>query len=229
MAGCRKWLGAGLLGAVLCAGCDPATMMYFLTPETKEAPELRRLASEDKKKEVKVVILAYPAMDLRAEFIQADRELTFLLARQLTELARANEEKLVVVPPRRVEEYKNQHPSRHGWDPTDIGKYFQADYVIYLELNRMSLYEVGAGNQLLRGRADISVSLIDMHSEDQDLGKEQTMPFTCLYPSDSRGPIAESLDTPAGQFRQQFLAYVAKRLSWYFAPHQKRDREVQLD
>ena len=25
------------------------------------------------------------------------------------------------------------------------------------------------------------------------------------------------------------IGYVAKRLSWYFSPHQKRDREVEVD
>jgi hypothetical protein len=225
MAGCRKWLAAGLLGAALGAGCDPATMMYFLTPEAKEEPELRRLASEDKKKEVKVVILAYSAMEPRSEFIQADRQVTELLARQLTELARANEEKVVVVPPRKVEEYKNQHPSRRGCDPTEVGTFFKADYVIYLELNQMSLYERGSANQMLRGRADISVTLVDMRQpEDQD-----TKPFTCVYPSDSRGAVDVSPETPPNVFRANFLAYVAKRLSWYFAPHPRRDREVEVD
>ncbi len=225
MAGCRKWVGAGLLAAALCAGCDPATMMYFLTPETKEAPELRRLASDDKKKEVKVVILTYSAMEPRLEFTQADRQLADLLARQLADLAKANEEKLVIVPPRKVEEYKNQHPSRRGCEPCEVGKFFKADYVIYLELNQMSLYERGSANQMLRGRANISVSLIDMqHPDDQERSE-----FTCVYPSDSRGAIDVSPETPPNVFRAQFFAYVAKRLSWYFAPHSKREREVQLD
>jgi hypothetical protein len=222
----RGWWGVGLLGALACAGCDPGTLAYFMMPEPKEAAELRRLASDDKKKEVKVVILTYPAMEPQADLIQVDRQLTEVLARQMTELFKDNEEKVTVVSPRRVEDYKNQHPSRRGLDPLEVGQHFKADYVIYLEIVRMSLYEPGAGQQLLRGRAHISVSLVDVNHPDDT---EEPREFTHVYPSDSMGPKAVDADTPPAQFRQQFLASIAHRLSYYFAPHPKRDRSVQMD
>ncbi len=225
MAGCRRGLGTGLLAAVLGAGCDPVTMLYFLSSEDKEPPALKRLASEDKKKEVKVAIVAYSAMETRSEFIHVDHALADMLTRQLTELSRDNKDKVVLVSSRLVEEYKNKHPSRHGCDPVEVGKHFKADYVVYLELNQMSLYEAGTYPPMLRGHADISVTLVDM-KDPEDQEKKQ---FTCAYPSESRGAIDVSPEMPASVFREQFLAFVAKRLSWYFAPHARRDREVQVD
>jgi hypothetical protein len=201
-------------------------MMYFLSPEPREEPEMKRLASKDKNKEVRVVILTYSAMDPQYEFIQADRQITLKLGRELTKLFQENEEKVTIVPPRLVEEYKNTHPSKHGLDPLEVGQHFKADYVIYLELNKLSLYEQGAGNQLLRGRADISVSLVDVHHPDDP---EEPHSFTCVYPGDSCGAQDVSPENTPVSFREKFLAHVAKRLSYYFAPHPKRDREVQVD
>jgi hypothetical protein len=225
MSGRRRWWWAGLLGVALCAGCDPGSLMYFLLPEAKEDPELRRLASDDKKKEVKVAILTYAALPPRAELIQADRQLAELLARELTELFKVNQEKVTVVPPRRVEEYKNTHPSRRGYDPAEVGHHFNADYVIYIEMNQMTLYERGDG-MLLRGRADLLVSILDVNNPDDTPDSRQ---FTCVYPSESKGAIDISPETPVMQFRQAFLQYVARRLSYFFAPHPKRDRMIYME
>jgi hypothetical protein len=221
-----RWWLAGLLGATLGAGCDPGSMMYFLLPEAKEDPELRRLASDDKKKEVKVVILTYAALEPRAEFVQADRQLAELLAKNLNELYKTNQEKVTVVPPRRVEEYKNTHPSRRGYDPAEVGQHFGADYVIYIEMNKLSLFEHGCSDMLLRGRADLLVSVVDVKSPDET---PDSRDFTCVYPSESKGAIDASMENSPSQFRQAFLGYVARRLSYYFAAHPKRDRMVNMD
>jgi hypothetical protein len=221
-----RWWLAGLLALALGAGCDPGSVMYFLLPEAKEDPELRRLASEDKKKEVKVVILTYAALEPRPEFIQADRQLAEMLARELNELSRANQDKVTVVPPRRVEEYKNTHPSRRGYDPAEVGQHFKADYVIYIEINKLSLFERGSDMQLLRGRADLLVSVVDVKNPDET---PDSRDFTCVYPSESKGAIDNSMENPPAQFRQAFLGYVARRLSYYFAPHPKRDRMIYMD
>jgi hypothetical protein len=221
----RWWWLSGLLAAALGAGCDLGTLTYFLSPEDKEQPELKRLASDDKKKEVKVVILTYAALEPRTEFLQADRQLSELLARQLGELCKSNEEKVTIVPSRRVEEYKNLHPSRRGCDPVEVGQHFKADYVIYLEINHMDLYEKGCAHQLLRGRVNISVSLIDIaHPDDTEEPRE----FTYVYPTEAHGPIDVSPEMPPSRFRQEFLNSIARRLSWYFAPHSKRERVTEM-
>jgi hypothetical protein len=201
-------------------------MAYFLLPESKEQPELRRLASDDKKKEVKVVILTYAALDPRPESIQADRQLAEILAKELAQLCQENQERVSIVPPRRVEEYKNTHPSRRGYDPAEVGQHFKADYVIYIEMNKLTLYERGASDLLLRGRADMLVSVVDVKHPDETPDSRE---FTCVYPSDSKGAIDASAETPVMLFRQAFLQYVARRLSYYFAPHTKRDRMIYVD
>lgn len=214
----RRWSLAALFAVALCGGCDPATMAYFLMPETKDAPELRRLASDDKKKEVRVAILTHTQLETRPELIQADRQLAENLAKQLRERCAENKEKVTILPTRRVEEYKNAHPRWH--DPLEVGRELKVDYVIYLEINSLSLYEKGNSNLLYRGRASISVALVDVNHPDDN--PEQTE-ITAEYPSEARGPIDASMDTSPMQFRAAFLTYVSKRLSWCFTGHSKRE------
>jgi hypothetical protein len=222
--GARWWL-VGVLGLAAFGGCDPGSIAYFLLPEEKAQPELKRLASDDKKKEVKVVILTYNRLDLQPELIQVDRQLADVLTRQLDLLCKENDENVKIVPSRLVEEYKNTHPSRHGPDPAEVGRHFHADYVIYLELNEMSLYEKGSGKQMYRGRAHISVSLVEVNNPDD---AHEPREFTCVYPSEARA-MDVSPEIPVALFRQQFLACIARKLSYYFAPHSMHDGKVYLD
>jgi hypothetical protein len=215
------------MAAILfCAGCDVGTLTYFLTPENKEEAELKRLAAMDKKKEVKVAILVYNHLEPQPDLIQVDRQLSDLLARGITELCKADEETLTIIPTRRIEEYKNNHSSRHGPSPEEVGEHFKVDYVIYLELNQISLYESGPSSQLLRGRAYISVSIYDIkHPDESRIEKD----FTCIYPSEGHGPYDVSPEMPPAVFRQMFLGHIARRLSYFFVPHAKRDRMLDMD
>jgi hypothetical protein len=216
----RRWFLASLFGAAaLCAGCDFGSLAYFVMPETKEPAELKRLASADKKKEVRAVILTYLALETRAEFIQADRELSERLAKHLRELCEANDEKVTIIPTRRVEEFKNAHPDWIKMDLTEIGRVLRADYVIYLEINSLGLYSKGSMNTMFQGQADISVTVADVNNPDDTPEQKR---FSCVYPSDARGPVPVG-DTHPMEFRQAFLNYLAKRLSYYFAPYPKRE------
>jgi hypothetical protein len=107
-----------------------------------------------------------------------------------------------------------------------VGQHFKADYVIYIEINKLSLFERGSDMQLLRGRADLLVSVVDLKNSDET---PDSRDFTCVYPSDSKGAIDVSLENTPAQFRQAFLGYVARRLSYYFAPHPKRERMIYMD
>jgi len=228
MAGCiRRWWLSGIALGLLCAGCqsDLGSIAYFFMPEAKEEPALRSVASEDKKVETKVAILIYNRIDPQPELIQVDRMLADLLAKEITKLAKDNEQKVTVVSPRRIEEYKNTHPSRHGPSPEEIGQRFKVDYVIYLELAQMTLFEAGSAKELLQGRTDIVAKVYDIkHPDDGAECKE----FTTVYPS---GNIPKNVgpDMPPTLFRQQFLTGVARQLSYFFMPHPKRDRVVALD
>ncbi len=198
--------------------------MYFLMPEAKEPAECKRLASEDGKKEVKVVLWTYMSLDPREEFIQADRRLAIMLAEEIRRLSEENKEKVTVVKPTLVEQYKSRHPNWKLMELEKVGHDFNADYVINLEIDKLGLYEPNANQQLYRGQAQILVSVTDMKHPDEPQEKE----FNDRYPSEAAGGM-DTFELPPTAFRDKFLQHVAKRLAFYFVNHKRRTSTVMMD
>lgn len=213
-----SWAAGGL---VLTAGCDMASLAYFVLPEQRVEAKLKHLASEDKEKNPKVVILTWGGLETRAEFIGADRQLSDALGNQLKNLAKESREQITVVSVRKVEEFKNANPSWKSMDLAEVGRRLNADYVIYLELNSMSLYEPGMGDMLMRGRLTVNVQLADVHKPDDAPAQEA---YSCVYPGDAPGAVPVDNQAQKMQFRQAFLHRAARDLSHYFARFPRQDR-----
>jgi hypothetical protein len=206
------------------AGCSFPQSLYFLMPEAKEPAELKRLAAEDSKKEVKVVLWTYMGLDPREEFIQADRHLAVRLAEEIRKLSEENKEKVTIIKPNLIEQYKSRHPNWQSLDLEKVGHDFKADYVISLEIDKLGLYEPNANQQLYRGQAEILVSVVDMQHPDDIQHKE----FNDRYPTEARGDMTP-FDMSPNAFREKFLEHIAKRLAFYFVDHQKRTKMVMMD
>ena len=212
----RRWRLAGLLilAGVLTTGCSLPSMAYFLVTgfqEPMEEPGDMKLASAEHGKEVKALILTYAAIPMRPEILTIEQDLSGYLVRQLQQSCKDNREKVVFIPPGKVQEYKNQH---HDWylKPEAVGKHFNADKVVYLEIGRLSLYE--RGNQLYCGRTSISVKLFDL-TKPEEWHTENT--FAAEYPPSGRAISVD--DKSPHAFYLEFLGYIVKHLSWYFTAH----------
>ncbi len=210
-------------GSLLLAGCSFPQSLYFFMPEAKEPAELKRLASDDKK-EVKVVLWTFMSLDPREEFIQADRLLAGMLSEEIRKLSEENKEKVTIVKPNLVEQYKNKHNNWRSVDLEKVGHDFDADYVIYLEINKLSLYEPKASQQLYRGQTEILVSVKDM----KHLDDEPQRVFNDRYPSEAGGAL-DTFELSPIAFRDNFLHHVSQRLAFYFVEHKKRTRRVMMD
>jgi len=217
----QSWCLAGvMLVASLSAGCNIMALPFFLIPgmEPKHDPKCK-LASDDKEKEVKAVIIASSGLETRPEFLRIDRELSRLGCVQFQEGFKKNKEKVTMVATSQVEKYKDEHPNWRSQDSEEIGKYFNADYVIDLEIDSLSLYEQGSANTLFRGRADVSITAVNVHQATEGpIYKEE---YRCEYPR-ARGPIPVDGNN-AAQFRQRFLSVVAREISWRFTSHPVED------
>jgi hypothetical protein len=122
-----------------------------------------------------------------------------------------------------VDRFKSETPNWRTLDfKEDIGrnKEFNADYVIVLEIESLSLYQSGSGNTLLRGRANINVSVINVF--DADGGDPSPHHFSCDYPSEAKGAVAVG-DMTVSQFREKFVDYTARHLAWKFTAHPQKD------
>jgi hypothetical protein len=224
----RLWVPSGLfLLASLAMGCNMMAMPFFLIPGMEPKYEAKcKLASSDKEKTVTAVILASSGLETRPEFIRVDRELSRLLSQKLQEAFKRNKENVVLVPISKVERYKDEHPNWHSMAPEDIGKYFNAEYVIDLEIESISLYEPGNGNTLFRGRARISVDVVEVKKATEGpIYKEE---YSIEYPKAWPQSANFSDDSNAAQFRLAFLTKIAQELSWRFTAHLVDD-DMQIE
>jgi hypothetical protein len=215
----RAFLGALALGMGLQAGCNFGSLAYFLMPEQRLEAKVKHLATNDEKTKPKVVILSHAALDLDADFLHADRELAENLTREMKALASAFREKIDLVPQRQVEEYKNMHPRWRSMDLHEIGKKFNADYVVYLDILSMTMRDPKQVDTY-NGKTNISVSLCDVKNPEDSPSVE---PFSYQYPTENRAPVTRDNDTHPTKFRQEFLARAARKLAFYFMKYPRTE------
>lgn len=208
---------AGLIVVAACStGCNMMALPFFLLPGSDPKHEARcKLEPHDEHKDARVVILCASGLETRPEFLRLDQELGRLLYRQLEDGFKQNKERVTVAAISHVEKYKDDHPNWHSLSPEEIGKHFNADYVIELEINAVSLYEQGSANTLFRGHAEISIDVIDVHKPAE--GSVYREEYSIDYPR-ARGPIPAS-EASVSQFRQRFMSQVARELAWRFTAH----------
>lgn len=206
-----------LLLTWLSAGCNVLSLPYFIAErmsgrDSKQPAMLVDLAPKEKDQQTRVVVVGYSGLVSQPEFVTADREITSMLCHDLEEAYRDEGSQVVLVPSAQVNRYKDSHPDWH-LNLAELGKHFHADYVVYLEMGTLSMYENKSFNQFYRGRADMQVSVVDMHKPDDYLAQKD---YRCEYP---RGAPVPAEDCSPQKFQRTFYAEVAKHLSWYFAPH----------
>jgi hypothetical protein len=198
-------------------GCNPFTLPFFFTRGESKLDADYSLArmgvkANKKKKEFTVAIVSYATRGLSPDAIGIDRELSTQFAKKLTEECVRNEEKIKVIPIQQVEKYKSEHPNWSRLGPIEIGKELGADFVIDMEVAGFSLFEGSSHAMFFRGRAHISLAVFDMASEGHEAAFKKDL--IVLFPED--GGVPRDLDTNIETFRQQFVARVARDLTWLF-------------
>jgi hypothetical protein len=206
---------AGALVLVAGLGCNPLTLPFFLMfgVDSKEEPEFK-LAKPDR--EVTILVLAYTAPDVQTDQVGLDRQLGLTFSRQLEERCKYNKERVKIVPAHKVEKFKSDHPGWKSMGVSEIGRYFEADYVLDVEVVSLSLYEPGSHKTLYKGYCKIDVSALDLNKP-QD-GAAWRQPISIQYPS-SRGPIPVADDNNTENFREMFIKRIATELCWKFTSH----------
>ncbi len=200
----KSWRWAAfLLGSLwVSIGCTPATLTYMLMPFSDDRIQPRCKLAE--KKEVTVCVVAnVDVQDIRPDAVPAAVELADLYTQQLRRRANENKDRIKIVPAAKVRDYAN-----HGdapLSPVEIGKHFKADYVIALQVSKLTLYERSSFQQLFRGNTEIDVKVLDLRkpAEDMTIFNE---PYRREYPG--RGPV-DAGEMSAPMFRSRFLNAVS--------------------
>jgi hypothetical protein len=210
----------GLLTIIAFSGCNPLTMMYFLfgAPEKKLPAEFPLTA--EKKKETKLLVLFSAPVNMDYDFIGADRLLTSEFIQALTLGLKENKEKVTIVPSRKIDKYKEDHPNWRSRNPSEIGEAFEADFVVNFEIEELRMYMPGSRKQFFQGFARVTGTAYDLTKPDSE--PKELQEFTLEYPRGT--PIAVESNESISKFRQKFLQQIAVELSWKFTAHELRDK-----
>jgi hypothetical protein len=219
----RRWLVSSLVAAaaVLACSCMPlGSLPYFLGgQDPTDPPALKKLASEDKDKEVKVAILIYGGMETRPEFHTADRDLSRRIVKKMGEAAKTNGEKLKMVSATKVDSFKSTHLNWRTMEKDEIGRTLDADYVVYVEINQLSMYKKGSANLLYQGQAQLTVNLIDVNNPDDP---PESKDLTITYPNETLDSVPVDDKAPA-VFLGEFYDKIATQVAWQFTAHPTSD------
>ena len=236
MDGCRLrlrphlWLLGLLAAAVFAGGCANVlfTAMYLVNG-TNVDPEFAGL----KKKHV--VIVCRPLVNLQYEDSRVAKDLAVALGRLLRDNA-----KVKVVEQRKVERWTDENT----WEQfADVGKAFDADLVLGIDLEYFHLYQ---GQTLYQGKANLSLQVVDLKpkpdkdKDDKDKDKSKDAPskkddksdskdkddrdgdvvfekqMQVVFPPNNCVPTSEK---PESQFRHDFIEAVAEKISHNFCSH----------
>ncbi len=215
-----------LLGmAALAVGCGPSSLAMLLAPfvDDRVAPKCK-LANPDK--EITVVIASrFENLEIRSEVQPADQELAERFASELTKRFKENKEKVTVVPPARVKSHLSKLKTWDAASLKDVGeRHFKADYVIYLNIQNMSLVMPNTYSQLYKGNSDVEVIVYDLHlpTLESTIHRES---FRCIYPSTH--DVDASTCSPQG-FRNQFLGRMSRDLARWFTAYPS-DQKFDID
>ena len=201
-----------LLMTTLLSGCSYAILLGYLIggPPSIE-PDFDVMTKKSMTdNDVTVAVVCYAPTEMKWDFNKIDRELARYVSYRL------GQHQIQAAHPDAVYAWLDENPD---WDrPGEIGAGLDVTWVIYIDLQKYSLYEEGAQN-LYRGRAEASVSVFEM--DDSGRGeKVYTRELTSKYPLNSWRPTSE---ITYSTFKRQYLTRLSEEIGRLFYEHYAGD------
>jgi hypothetical protein len=207
-------------GMIALVGCDPRPFFYFLQPFEPTIPP----PGPDLKGK-KVVVLTHCTAGTQAEFPGLERDLN----REFVSNLKKKVKKITVVDPDKVVTWVEGHPK---WtDPADAARDFEADVVIFLEMEQFQTQAPGDLN-VLQGSAKVHIQAFELAPPKNSKGRpihDQPKESKSIYDDYQestfpiRGPIPMDSGVGKAAFKSKFLQVVAAESSWHFVEHSQDD------
>ena len=214
----RVVLGLTLLVAL--AGCDPRQALFFLQPFD---PKIAAPCPTFKGK--RVVVLATAAPGTTNEYVGIDRDIANDLARTL----RKEVKKIDVVDPSKVRDWAAN--KRTLTDPADAARAFEADIVIFLEIQKFQVQNP-LDLAMYQGKSNIHIQVTELSypKDDRDREmKDKPKESKVIYEDDRdtefpvTGGISIDSGTSKAAFKNRFMKVVNDQISWHFVDHAPGD------
>ncbi len=200
------------MGLALCSsGCAQFVLLGLLLggPPSIEPDFDAETGKSLSKKDIKVAVVCYAPTELKWNFPSIDDEVAAHVSYRLFE------HKIQTIEPDYVRAWVDQHPD---WEmASEIGKAFDANYVIEIELESFSLYEEGNTTSLYRGKTVGFVHVIDMANDGERIfSKELDFAFPTKVP---RSAYDQSLIS----FKREYLSRLSEKIGFMFYEHYSGD------
>jgi hypothetical protein len=201
------WLLVGLLP--LATGCNLLTPLVFVgQPRKKVSPEFDKLPNK------RVAVLVWTDPSTLFDYPHARFELATYVGEKLSAETAQRKLNVDVVDPRDVEDLLQKNLDAQI-DPDTVGRTFNADYVIYLEVLRFQIRDPQQP-QFLRGVIDASVSIHDMGADPDQLRRYELTPIECRHPE---GPPVLMSATNSIHIREATYRKFAEQVARKFYEH----------
>lgn len=216
---CAKWAVWLTLAAVFSFGCSPLTTIAFLLHKDDKVPAEVPLKPKDKdapkKESITVAVLVSQQGSVAdSEFARVDQQVSREIARILPEYAKPTKQKIDVVSPTKVDQFKIANRSWRTMKASEIGKKLGADFVLDVTLSGINIYQPNSINKLYEGRASVSVDVYDVTDT---AGEPTHYDHQFTYPKRTRFTEVEELPLP--RFREGFVKDLAKELALKHVEH----------
>jgi hypothetical protein len=161
----------------LLASCNLLMPMAVVGVHKKRVPpEFDKLAGS------RVAFLVWTDPSTLFDYPYARLELSTYLGDKLHAEMAQRDQAVQVVDPRDVEDFLQKNPDARI-DPAAVGRKFDANYVVYVEVASFQIRDPGEP-QFLRGRINASVSVHDVMEKDRDARRYELAPVEAIYPEE---------------------------------------------
>lgn len=171
------WIPLGLLP--LTASC--ILVPFVVQNRKKISPEFDKLPGG------RVAILVWTDPSTLFDYPHARFELATYIGDKLHAEMNRRHLNTEVVDPRDVEDFLQKNIDAQI-DPQAVGRAFDADYVVYLEVIKFQIRDPDHP-QFLRGQIHASVVVHDVRADPDQLRRYELAPVNCMYPDSAPVPL----------------------------------------
>ena len=168
-----------------------------------------------------MVVLTHATSGSQAEFPTLERD----LSREFISNLKKKVKKITVVDPDKVMTWVEGHPK---WtDPADAARDFEADVVVFLEMETFRIQTPGDLN-VLQGNSKVHIQAFQMDYPKNSKGKpvkDQPKESHSIYDDyqesnfPARGPVPMESGVGRGAFKNKFIQVIGGECSWHFVEH----------
>lgn len=200
-----RLLLTALVVCVSISGCQQFVIIsYLLHGPPSIEPDFDAETGESMSvPDVTVAVVCFTPKELKWKFPQLDEQVATHVAHRL------GRNYIEMIHPDYVKAWVDEHPD---WEKAEeIGKAFNTDYIIEIELADFSLYE-GTSTTLYRGRTEAYVHVVKIY-KDGDSERIFSKEIDFVYPTQVARPTT---DLSMVEFRKEYLSVLSKKIGWLF-------------